>query len=180
MVRITVDTEKDSLEAIQKIIALLEHFMSQGTLRRSYQESSHANAPAGSSGYTDMFATMPTSEPIQPKNEYADMFAPKKEVLQNMQTTPASSAPSSVSSFFDMASPSSTTSSSSLSSPSSVSNESPSEGMFDMFSEKQVTTDTSLPSSSPVPDYPSVFDNYTEEKEDFSRKDYLKVQEYDE
>ncbi len=198
MVRITVDTDKDSHHTIQKIIAILQnfasgappmrqtqHYQEQSYQAPSYSEPMQNNAPAGSSGYTDMFATMPTSEPVQEKNSYADMFASNPEPTP--QPAPAQNT---VGSFFNMASSSTPQSTTSISSSQSSS------GVFDMFAEEPAppsspsTTMTDMfssPSSSSTPsttsdsDFPSVFDDYTEEKkEEFSTGDYMKVQEYDE
>lgn len=193
MVRITIDTEKDSHHTIQKVIALLEQFSSAGASvqtnaqkNSSYEASYKENTPAGSSGFTDLFGSMPTSEPARQTNAYQDLFAANESEQPSAQQN--SSPQHSPADFFAMASPKSNDSSSSLPSSSAVS-ETP-RGMFDMFDDdttssnnaSSVSSSTDAQSLVSSADFPSVFDNYTndKEKEDFSAKDYLKVQEYDE
>ncbi|MCF7798964.1 hypothetical protein K9M74_03605 [Candidatus Woesearchaeota archaeon] len=217
MVRITIDTEKDSHHTIQKIISLLQQFASghapvqmNASMQNnasvakhqpSYQPSYQEGTPAGTTGYTDMFAELPTSEPVQPKNVYEDLFAPKQQYSDQLSEQKSAPEQNTTANFFGM--PSASLSSTAESEPvSSVSSSPSADGLFDMFSDQTNSPSTSsvtmadMFAPNPTPsttlnqddnsqfsdiDFPNVLDDYAEEKkEEFSAKDYLKVQEYDE
>jgi len=118
MVRITIDTEKDSTLTIQKVIHLLEQVVHGSNQMHTQQigattqqdaslPSTASNATlATQQNYVDMFGSMPSSQPVTPsKSTFTDLFASNE---QSSSPRPASYSANttnvnqSASSMFDM------------------------------------------------------------------------------
>jgi hypothetical protein len=118
MVRITIDTEKDSTLTIQKVIHLLEqvvHGSSQLHGRQigatAQQDASLPSAASNATlatqqNYVDMFASMPSSQPVTPsKSSFTDLFASNEQPNSSAPATyptTTTSVNQSASSMFDM------------------------------------------------------------------------------
>ena len=104
MVQITIDTQRDSAHEIRRVIALLQqaigHIPQQGVAMQPVTNPVALSAQPG-----DMFASQsmvqPTVQPSKPAGGFTDMFAPKEEPTQSMQTSSQSSSPTNPFSMFD-------------------------------------------------------------------------------
>ncbi len=84
MAQITIDTDRDSVESIKKIISLLEHTIAEkGGHVVTNVPSNYSNTP----NYGE--SSMPSSAPVQPTNPFA-MFDTPSTSQPTPSTTPAS------------------------------------------------------------------------------------------